>query len=79
LAAAPGAGPAEQADRQALLTAVAQAVDSLPHQQRAALVLRRYQDLSYADVAAALGCTQAAARANVYQALKKIRQAIGSW
>jgi RNA polymerase sigma-70 factor (ECF subfamily) len=78
-AAAPGDGPAEQADRRALLAAVAAAVEALPHQQRAALILRRYQDLSYADVAAALGCSEAAARANVYQAVKKVRQVIGHW
>jgi RNA polymerase sigma-70 factor (ECF subfamily) len=81
LAAAPGAGPAEQADLRALLAAVTVAVAALPHQQRAALILRRYQDLSYAEVAAALDCTEAAARANVYQAIKKVRRVVadGNW
>jgi RNA polymerase sigma-70 factor (ECF subfamily) len=79
LAAAPGANPAEQAGQRQLLAAVARAVEALPHHQRAALILRRYQDLSYAEVAAALDCTEAAARANVYQALKKVRKAIGNW
>jgi RNA polymerase sigma-70 factor (ECF subfamily) len=73
LAAAPGAGPAEQAARNETLAAVARAVDALPAQQRAALILRKYQELSYAEVAASLQCTEAAARANVYQALKKVR------
>jgi len=73
LAAAPGAGPAEQAALGETLRAVARAVDGLPAQQRAALILRKYQELSYDEVAAALQCTQAAARANVYQALRKLR------
>jgi RNA polymerase sigma-70 factor (ECF subfamily) len=55
------------------LAAVRQAVAALPARQRAALLLRKYQELDYAEIAAALGCSEAAARANVYQALKKLR------
>jgi len=71
--AAAGRGPAEQASHNALLAAVAAAVAALPHQQRAALLLRQYQGLSYEQVAAVLACTPAAARANVYQGMKKLR------
>jgi DNA-directed RNA polymerase specialized sigma24 family protein len=35
--------------------------------------MRKYQELSYAEIAAALECTEAAARANVYQAVRKLR------
>jgi len=55
------------------LTQVAHAVEALPYQQRAALIMKRYQELSYKAIAAALGCSEDAARANVYQALKKLR------
>lgn len=55
------------------LRLVARAVEALPPRQRAALMLRRFQGLGYADIAAALGGTETAARANVYQALKKLR------
>ncbi|MCC7358609.1 MAG: RNA polymerase sigma factor [Anaerolineales bacterium] len=72
--AAPGPGVAEQAAQAQTLRAVAAAVAALPQQQRAALILRKYQELDYAEIAAALACTPAAARANVYQALKKLRQ-----
>lgn len=64
----------DQAGRRALISAVAAAVEKLPAQQRAALVLKQYQALSYAEVAETLACTEAAARANVYQALKKLRK-----
>jgi len=71
--AAAGPGTAQLADQQQLLAAVARAVEALPPQQRAALILRKYQEQSYADIAAILACTEAAARANVYQALKRLR------
>ncbi len=44
--------------------------------QRAAVVLRFYGDLSYAEIAAALGCREATARSHVNRALKKLRSRI---
>ena len=76
LAASPAAGTAEQAAQRVLLAAAARATEALPHQQRAALILRKYQEQSYAAIAAILDCSEAAARANVYQALKKLRAAL---
>lgn len=52
-----------------------EAVQRLPHQQREALILRKYQELNYAEIGLALECSPDAARANVYQALKKLRLA----
>ncbi len=56
------------------LAAVKQAVMKLPVRQRAALMMRKYQELEYAEIAEALDCSEDSARANVYQALKKLRQ-----
>ena len=69
--------PAEQIDQRQLIQAVARAVEALPDQQRAALIMRKYQELSYAEIAAALDCAEESARANVYQALKKLRAQFG--
>lgn len=55
------------------LAAIKTAVMALPNQQRAALIMRKYQELEYGEIAAALDITEEAARANVYQALKKLR------
>ena len=55
------------------LAEVQQAVMVLPERQRAALMMRKYQELEYEEIGAALGCSQESARANVYQALKKLR------
>lgn len=60
--------------RRELLAAVAQEVMALPEKQRLALIMARYQDLSYAEIAEALACSEDAARANVYQATRKLRQ-----
>ena len=48
---------------------------ALPPRQRVALVHRILLDRPYAELAAAMGCSLEAARANVYQALKKLREA----
>lgn len=48
---------------------------SLPPRQRVALVHRVLLDRPYTELAAAMGCSVDAARANVYQALKKLREA----
>lgn len=55
------------------LRAVQRAVEALPSKQRAALILRRYQGLNYREIGQALGCSPEAARANAYQALRKLR------
>lgn len=46
---------------------------TLPPVQRAAVVLRFYSDLGYAEIAATLGCREATARSHVQRALKALR------
>ncbi|MBI2238488.1 MAG: RNA polymerase sigma factor [Actinobacteria bacterium] len=52
------------------------AVRDLPPLQRAAVVHRYVLDLPYAEVAAALGCSEEAARANAYEGRRKLRAAL---
>ena len=40
-------------------------------------MLRQFDGLGYAEIAASLGGSEAAARANVYQAVKKLRASLG--
>ena len=47
----------------------------LPAKQRQALVMRKFGGLDYGEIAAALGCSPDAARADVYQAMKKLKAA----
>lgn len=45
----------------------------LPPRQRAAVVLRFYEDLEYAEIAALLGCSEATVRSHVHRALTALR------
>jgi RNA polymerase sigma-70 factor (ECF subfamily) len=65
--------PLDTVGRRELLREVACAVEALPPRQRAAIVQRKYQGLSYAEIAACLGCSEETARAHVYQGLRKLR------
>lgn len=52
------------------------AVGELPPKQRAAVVQRFVGDLAYVDIAAALDCSEAAARQNVRAGLRALRAAL---
>jgi DNA-directed RNA polymerase specialized sigma24 family protein len=41
------------------------------------LTLRKYHELGYAEIAEVLHCSEAAARANVHEALRKVRSRFG--
>ena len=49
----------------------------LPRDQRAAVVLRFYEDLPYDEIAEILGCAEATARSHVHRALKALRVRLG--
>ena len=71
------AGTSSSPEDREELRAVVRAVEALPPRQRAALVLRRFHGLGYAEIAASVGGTEASARANVYQAVKRLRATLG--
>jgi RNA polymerase sigma factor (sigma-70 family) len=66
------AAPAVAADPADAL-AVRAAVAQLPARQRAAIVVRYFNDLSVADAATVLGCTQGTVKALTHQAVQKLR------
>ena len=70
---APAVDHADGLDARALLGDVESSVMALPPKQRAALILRKYHDASYAEIAVSLDTSEVAARANVHEALKKLR------
>ena len=65
-------GP-DPADQVAGSDAVWRVCSQLPRQQRAAVVLRFYEDLEYAEIAAILEVTEATARSHVHRALANLR------
>jgi RNA polymerase sigma-70 factor (ECF subfamily) len=48
-------------------------ISDLPIKQRQALHLRYFAGLDYAEIATAMGCSQESARANVSQAMRKLK------
>jgi RNA polymerase sigma-70 factor (ECF subfamily) len=57
-------------------SAVREAIAKLPPKQRATLVLRIYQECSHEEIAATLGGTVGAAKANLFHALGNLRRAL---
>jgi len=55
------------------------ALARLPEEQRAALVLKEYQGLSYQEIGQVLGCNEAAARARTYRARNTLREHLRDW
>lgn len=50
---------------------------TLPPAQRAAVVLRFYEDLAFAEIGRVLDCTEATARSHVHRALRSLRTRLG--
>jgi RNA polymerase sigma factor (sigma-70 family) len=54
------------------------AVEELPARQRSAVVLRYVADLPHRDIAAALSCSEEAARRSLHEGLVKLREAVSA-
>jgi len=52
------------------------AVAELPPRQRSAVVLRFVADLPHSDIAAAIGCSEEAARRSLHEGLSKLRKVV---
>ncbi len=52
---------------------IRRAVDSLPDKQRAAVLLHKYQELDYADIARALDCSESALKSLLFRAYETLR------
>jgi RNA polymerase sigma-70 factor (sigma-E family) len=57
--------------------ALVQALRALPHRQRAALVLRYYEDLSEYQTAEVLGCSVSAVKGLVSRGVDRLRERLG--
>lgn len=66
----------DHADDIALRQAVVAALRTLPPRQRAAVVLRYLEDLSVADVAVALRCSEGAVKSHASRGLTRLREAL---
>lgn len=55
------------------------ALQSLPEEQRSALVLKEYLGMDYREISRVLGCTEQAARARTYRARQGLRSSLKGW
>jgi RNA polymerase sigma-70 factor (sigma-E family) len=69
----PDLAVADPADRIGQRSALLSALRELPRRQRAIVVLRYWEDLSDAQVAAALGCAEGTVRSQASRTLAKLR------
>ncbi|WP_308167496.1 SigE family RNA polymerase sigma factor [Catellatospora tritici] len=70
--------PHDLAERSAQRDVIWSVLATLPRQQRAALVLRYYEDLADAEIADMLGCTVGTARGYISKALTRLRESAGA-
>ncbi len=70
------ASPADQLIAEETADLVSRAVTRLPPQQRAVVVLRIWQGLSYARIAEVVGCTEGTVRSHMHHGLAALREAL---
>jgi RNA polymerase sigma-70 factor (ECF subfamily) len=68
-----GEGPESEALFKEARSVMEGVIDTLPLKQRLAFVLRKVHDLSYDEIGRSLECSADSARANVFQAFRKLR------
>ena len=58
---------------QAKLREVRDAVEALPSKQRAAVLMHKYQEMEYTQIAGALNCTESAVKSLLFRAYESLR------
>ena len=77
--AADQSSPSQKAERHEGALRLAEALAQLPETQREAVVLRHFQGLSLAEIAAQLECTTAAVTGLLHRGLKNLRKSLTEW
>jgi RNA polymerase sigma-70 factor (ECF subfamily) len=65
--------PEQSLVRDARLSEIRKAIESLPEKQRAAVILHKYEELGYAQIARALGCSESALKSLLFRAYETLR------
>jgi RNA polymerase sigma factor (sigma-70 family) len=67
-------GPEESTAKVQDLALLKRALERLPSEKREILVLSRFQDMKYEDIAAVLGCEVGTVKVRVYRAMRALEQ-----
>ncbi|MFC5049160.1 RNA polymerase sigma factor [Rubritalea spongiae] len=62
-----------------LQVAVDQAINGLPEKQRLAVILRRYENMPYEEIANVIGCSVSAVKSHLFRARTDLRTALQSY
>jgi len=60
--------------REAKLREIRQVIQALPPKQRAAVLMHKYQDMAYSQIAAVLDCSESAVKSLLFRAYETLRQ-----
>lgn len=71
--------PSERMMQDDVVTAVRAAIARLPEQQRMALVLAKYHELPYTEIAAILGSSEKAVKSLVHRARENLRETLAPY
>ena len=63
--------------REARLEEVRRAVAALPDKQRAAVLMHKYEELDYAQIASVIGCSESAVKSLLFRAYETLRKNLG--
>lgn len=71
--------PDSRMDRDEIRAAVRAAIESLPPQQRVAVLLARFEELSYQEIAEAMGQSLEAVKSILFRAKENLQQKLGKY
>lgn len=57
---------------------IRQAIHALPSRQRAAVLMHKYHDMEYTQIARALGCSESAVKSLLFRAYEQLRESLTS-
>ena len=69
----PGDRPESELERNDVVAAVRRAIDSLPASQRMALVLAKFEEMPYAEIAKVMGSSEKAIKSMIHRARENMR------
>jgi RNA polymerase sigma-70 factor (ECF subfamily) len=79
LAHDPGTGPVQKVQQQELALLIRDALDGLNERQRMAVVLNKFEDMNYAEIAEVMGLTTKAVKSLLSRARMNLRTALSSY
>jgi RNA polymerase sigma-70 factor (ECF subfamily) len=74
-----GSGPVQRLQRQELAGVIRQALEGLNERQRMAVVLNKFEDMNYAEIAAVMGLTTKGVKSLLSRARMNLRAALSSY